>query len=108
KMIAKSRDRDVKDLVIIVLDRPRHAKLIDEIRTAGARIKLIGDGDLSAGIAAAVMGTGVHAVMGTGGAPEGVITAAAMRCLNGEILARLVIDRPELEERVAKMGIKDM
>jgi fructose-1,6-bisphosphatase class II len=108
KMIAKSLDRAVKDLVIIVLDRPRHEKLIDEIRTAGARIKLIGDGDLSAGIAAAVLGTGVHAVMGTGGAPEGVITAAAMRCLNGEILARLVIDRPELEERVAKMGIKDM
>src|SRR5579872_561507 len=108
KMIAKSLDRDVKDLVIIVLDRPRHEKLINEIRTAGARIKLIGDGDLSAGIAAAVMGTGVHAVMGTGGAPEGVITAAAMRCLNGEILARLVIDRPELEERVAKMGITDM
>jgi fructose-1,6-bisphosphatase class II len=108
KMIAKSLDRDVKDLVIIVLDRPRHEKLIDEIRTAGARIKLIGDGDLSAGIAAAVLGTGVHAVMGTGGAPEGVITAAAMRCLNGEILARLVIDRPELEQRVTKMGIKDL
>ena len=107
KMIAKSLDRDVKDLVIIVLDRPRHEKLIDEIRAAGARIKLIGDGDLSAGIAAAVLGTGVHAVMGTGGAPEGVITAAAMRCLNGEILARLVVDRPELEERIAKMGIKD-
>lgn len=107
KMIAKSLDRDVKDLVIIVLDRSRHEKLIQEIRSAGARIKLIGDGDLSAGIAAAVLGTGVHAVMGTGGAPEGVITAAAMRCLNGEILARLVIDTPELEERVAKMGIKD-
>src|SRR5438874_452401 len=107
KMIAKSLDRDVKDLVIIVLDRPRHEKLIDDIRTAGARIKLIGDGDLSAGIAAAVMGTGVHAVMGTGGAPEGVITAAAMRCLNGEIFARLVVDKPELEERVKNMGIKD-
>ena len=107
KMIAKSLDRDVKDLVIIVLDRPRHEKLISEIRATGARIKLIGDGDLSAGIAAAVLGTGVHAVMGIGGAPEGVITAAAMRCLNGEILARLVVDRPELEERVAKMGIKD-
>ena len=107
KMIAKSLDRDVKDLVIIVLDRPRHERLINDIRAAGARIKLIGDGDLSAGIAAAVMGTGVHAVMGTGGAPEGVITAAAMRCLNGEILARLVVDKPELEERVRKMGIKD-
>ena len=107
KMIAKSLDRDVKDLVIIVLDRPRHEKLINDIRATGARIKLIGDGDLSAGIAAAVLGTGVHAVMGIGGAPEGVITAAAMRCLNGEILARLVIDKPELEERIANMGIND-
>src|SRR5262249_53905114 len=86
---------------------PRHQKLIDDIRRAGARIRLITDGDLSAGIAAAVIGTGVHAVMGTGGAPEGVITAAAMRCLNGEILARLVVDKPELEERIAKMGIKE-
>jgi fructose-1,6-bisphosphatase II len=107
KAIAKSLDRDVEDLVIIVLDRPRHKKLMDDIRAAGARIKLITDGDLSAGIAAAVLGTGVHAVMGIGGAPEGVISAAAMRCLNGEILARLVIDTPELEERIARMGIKD-
>ncbi len=107
KAIAKRLDRDVHELVVMVLERPRHQKLIDDIRAAGARIKLITDGDLSAGIAAAVIGTGVHAVMGTGGAPEGVITAAAMRCLNGEILARLVIDRPELEERVEKMGIKD-
>jgi fructose-1,6-bisphosphatase/sedoheptulose 1,7-bisphosphatase-like protein len=68
---------------------------------------LIGDGDLSAGIAAAVIGTGVHAVMGSGGAPEGVITAAAIRCLNGYMLGRLVIDKPELEERIARMGIKD-
>jgi fructose-1,6-bisphosphatase II len=107
KAIARALARDVGDLVVVVLDRPRHQKLIDDIRKAGARIRLISDGDLSAGIAAAVIGTGVHAVMGTGGAPEGVITAAAMRCLNGEILARLVIDKPELEERVAKMGIKD-
>jgi len=90
-----------------VLDRPRHEKLIAEIRAAGSRIRLIGDGDLSAGIAAAVLGTGVHAVMGTGGAPEGVITAAAIRCLNGYMLGRLVIDKPELEERIARMGIKD-
>jgi fructose-1,6-bisphosphatase II len=107
KAIARRLSRDVSDLVVVVLDRPRHQKLIDEIRKAGARIRLISDGDLSAGIAAAVIGTGVHAVMGTGGAPEGVITAAAMRCLNGEILARLVIDKPELEERIARMGIKD-
>ncbi len=107
KAIAKRLDRDVEDLVVIVLDRPRHEKLINDIRAAGARIKLIGDGDLSAGISAAVVGTGVHAVMGTGGAPEGVLTAAALRCLNGQILARLVVSKPEHEERLAKMGIKD-
>ncbi|HZU44279.1 MAG TPA: class II fructose-bisphosphatase [Terriglobales bacterium] len=105
--IAKRLERDVEDLVVIVLDRPRHQKLIEDIRRAGARIKLIGDGDLSAGIAAAVIGTGVHAVMGSGGAPEGVITAAAIRCLNGYMQGRLVIDKPELEERIQKMGIKD-
>src|SRR5499427_6786777 len=107
KNIAERMERSVQDLVVVVLDRPRHEKLIADIRAAGARIRLISDGDLSAGIAAAVIGTGVHAVMGIGGAPEGVITAAAMRCLNGEILARLVIDTPQLEERIAKMGIKD-
>jgi fructose-1,6-bisphosphatase class II len=107
KNIAKRLERDVEDLVVIVLDRPRHEKLIADIRAAGARIKLISDGDLSAGIAAAVIGTGVHAVMGSGGAPEGVITAAAIRCLNGYMLGRLVINKPELEERIARMGIKD-
>ena len=106
KSIAKRLERDVEDLVV-VLDRVRHEKLIDEIRAAGARIRLIGDGDLSAGISAAVVGTGVHAVMGTGGAPEGVLTAAALRCLNGQILARLVISKPEDAERLAKMGVKD-
>src|ERR1700757_4860969 len=106
RAIAKRLNRKVEDLVIIVLDRPRHEKLIADIRAAGARIRLIGDGDLSAGIAAAVIGTGVHAVMGSGGAPEGVITAAAIRCLNGYMLGRLVV-KPEQEERLAKMGIKD-
>ena len=107
RAIARRLDRDIEDLVVIVLDRPRHEKLINDIRAAGARIRLIGDGDLSAGISAAVLGAGVHAVMGTGGAPEGVLTAAALRCLNGQILARLVVSRPEHEERLAKMGIKD-
>jgi fructose-1,6-bisphosphatase II len=107
KNIARRLQRGVDDLVVIVLDRPRHEKLIADIRKAGARIKLIGDGDLSAGIAAAVIGTGVHCVMGSGGAPEGVITAAAIRCLNGYMLGRLVINKPELEERIARMGIKD-
>jgi len=105
--IARCLERDVEDLVIIVLERPRHKTLIEQIRAAGARIRLIGDGDLSAGIAAAVMGSGVHAVMGTGGAPEGVLTAAAMRCLNGEIFARLVVNTPAHEERCRAMGITD-
>ncbi len=107
KAIAHCLDRQVKDLVIMVLDRPRHQELIQQIRTAGARIRLIGDGDLSAGIAAAVRGAGVHAVMGTGGAPEGVITAAALKCLHGEMVGRLVVNTPELHERVASMGIRD-
>src|SRR5437667_221333 len=107
KALAKALDREVHDLVIIVLDRPRHERLIADIRKAGARIRLISDGDLSAGIAAAVVGTGVHAVMGTGGAPEGVLTAAAMRCLNGEIQARLVLTKPADLERLRKMGIHD-
>ena len=105
---ASRSSRDVDDLVIIVLDRPRHEKLIADIRATGARIKLIGDGDLSAAIVAAVAGTGVHAVMGTGGAPEGVLTAAAMRCLNGEIYARLVVRTPEDEARCHAMGITDL
>jgi len=107
KAIARCLERKVEDLVVIVLDRPRHEKLIAAIRASGARIRLIGDGDLSAGIAAAVVGSGVHAVMGIGGAPEGVLTAAAMRCLNGEILARLVVSKPEHEERCRTMGITD-
>jgi len=105
--VAETLERDIDDLVIIVLDRPRHEGLIADIRKAGARIRLIGDGDLSAGIAAAVSGTGVHAVMGVGGAPEGVLTAAAMRCLNGEIQARLVLTRPSDAERLRRMGISD-
>jgi fructose-1,6-bisphosphatase class II len=108
KAIAKALERTVQDLAIMVLDRPRHEKLIAEIRAAGARIRLIGDGDLSAGIAAAVEGSGVHAVMGTGGAPEGVLTAAAMRCLGGEIFARLVMTKAEHEERCRAMGITDV
>jgi fructose-1,6-bisphosphatase class II len=105
--IAKALGRRVEDLVVVVLDRPRHERLISDIRATGARIQLIPDGDLSAGISAAVAGTGVHAVMGTGGAPEGVLTAAAMRCLHGEIFARLVVTKPEHEERSRAMGITD-
>ena len=104
RAIARALGRQVDELTVVVLDRPRHDKLISDIRATGARIRLIGDGDLSAGIAAAVSGSGVHAVMGTGGAPEGVLAAAAMQCLNGEIFARLVIAKPEDEERCRQMG----
>jgi fructose-1,6-bisphosphatase class II len=105
--IAKRLGRQVGDLVVIVLDRPRHEKLIDDIRTAGARIRLISDGDLSAGIAAAVRRTNVHAVMGIGGAPEGVLAAAAVRCLNGGMQGRLVPTKEGQEERMRAMGISD-
>ena len=108
KAIARRLGRGVDDLVVVVLDRPRHAKLIADIREAGARIRLISDGDLSAGIAASVAGTGVHAVMGSGGAPEGVLTAAALRCLNGEILGRLVVKDDAQKERMQAMGIRDV
>jgi fructose-1,6-bisphosphatase class II len=107
RAIARALERDVEDLVVIVLDRPRHEQLIQEIREAGPRIRLISDGDLSAGIAAAVVGSGVHAVMGIGGAPEGVLTAAAMRCLNGEIFGRLIVTTPEHQARCRAMGISD-
>lgn len=106
--IAAAFNRKVSDLTIVVLDRPRHEQLIADIRSAGSRIRLIPDGDLSAGISAAVRGTGVHAVMGIGGAPEGVITAAAMRCLGGEIQARLKATDAEQEERVRSMGFHDL
>jgi fructose-1,6-bisphosphatase II len=103
-LIAEALGRKVGDLTIVILDRPRHAELIDTIRGAGARIKLISDGDLSAAVSCAVMGTGVHAVMGTGGAPEGVLTAAALRCLGGEIQARLRFRNDEERARAERMG----
>ncbi|MGH9841544.1 MAG: class II fructose-bisphosphatase [Blastocatellia bacterium] len=117
--IATRLKRKVEDLTVVVLERPRHNKLIQDIRDAGARIRLISDGDLSAGISAAVAGSGVHALMGIGGGPEGVITAAAMKCLNGEIQARFMmkeqLEQPEdrakiaddIVERMQQMGIKD-
>jgi fructose-1,6-bisphosphatase II / sedoheptulose-1,7-bisphosphatase len=108
RAIARRMERNVEDLVVIVLDRPRHEKLIADIREAGARIRLIGDGDLSAGIAAAVVGRGVHAVMGIGGAPEGVLAAAALRCLNGEIQGRLMIKDAQQAERIKSMGVQDL
>lgn len=108
RSIAAAFGRQISHLTIVVLDRERHQQLVADIRQAGARIRLIPDGDLSAGISAAVRGTGVHAVFGIGGAPEGVITAAAMRCLGGEIQARLKATNEEQLERVRALGIQDL
>jgi fructose-1,6-bisphosphatase II len=101
--IAEALRRKVTDITVIILDRPRHEDLISEVRSTGARIKLITDGDLSGAISCAVQGTGVHAVMGIGGAPEGVITAAALRCLGGEIQARFRFRNDEERERAGRM-----
>jgi fructose-1,6-bisphosphatase class II len=105
--MAEAFQRDVDELTIIVLDRERHHDLIAQIREAGARIKLITDGDLSGGISAAVRGTGVHAAMGIGGAPEGVLTAAAMRCLGGRMQGKLKPLEKWQEDRLRSMGFKD-
>jgi fructose-1,6-bisphosphatase II len=105
--IAEALGRRIGDITVVILERPRHDELIAEVREAGARIQLIGDGDLSAAIACAVSGTGIHAVMGTGGAPEGVITAAALRCLGGEIQARFRYRSPEEHARGTRMGHGD-
>jgi len=105
--IAEALGRQVGDITVVILDRPRHGDLIAEVRAAGARIRLIGDGDLSAAISCAVSGTGIHAVMGIGGAPEGVITAAALRCLGGEIQARFRYRNPDEHERGTRMGHGD-
>ncbi|MBI2324512.1 MAG: class II fructose-bisphosphatase [Chloroflexi bacterium] len=107
KIIAESLNREVDDLAVIVLDRPRHEKLIADIRAAGARIKLIEDGDVIGAISAVVAGTNAHALMGIGAAPEGVIAAAALRCIGAEIQARLRFRNDEERERAKRMGITD-
>jgi fructose-1,6-bisphosphatase II len=105
--IAGALGRGVNDITVVILDRPRHEELINEVRQAGARIKLISDGDVIAAISCAVSGTGVHAVMGTGGAPEGVLTAAALRCLGGEIQARFRFRNDQERARAHAMGHTD-
>ena len=106
KIIADALHRQIGQITVVVLDRPRHDGLIEAIRQAGARIHLIGDGDLSAAISAAVSGTGIHAVMGIGGAPEGVLSAAALKCLGGEIQGRLIVDtNTASREKAEAMGV---
>jgi fructose-1,6-bisphosphatase class II len=106
RTIAACLHRKVEEITVVVLDRPRHDQLIEDIRRVGSRIHLIGDGDLSAAISAAVSGTGVHAVMGIGGAPEGVLSAAALKCLGGEIQGRLIVDtNTASREKAERMGV---
>jgi fructose-1,6-bisphosphatase II len=104
-ILAMSLKREIEDLTIVILDRDRHSDLINEVRAAGARIRLISDGDVCAAISAAVRGTAVHAVMGIGGAPEGVLAAAALKCLGGEIQARIKPRNEAEAERCRQMGV---
>lgn len=105
--IAKAHKCNIQDLTAIILDRPRHEDLIREVRSSGARIKLIGDGDVSAAIATCFKETGVDVLMGIGGAPEGVIAAAALRCVGGDMQGRLKFRNDDERARARKMGVTD-
>ena len=105
--IAKARKKSIQDLTAIILERPRHDDLIAEVREAGARIRLIGDGDVSAAIMTATEESGIDVLFGTGGAPEGVISAAAMRCMGGDMQGRVKWRSDEERERARGMGIDD-
>jgi fructose-1,6-bisphosphatase II / sedoheptulose-1,7-bisphosphatase len=107
KALALAKRVDVSDLVVCVLDRPRHQELIARIREAGARIMLISDGDVSGVIATAEAGTGVDLYLGTGGAPEGVLAAAALRCIGGQMQGRLLFRNDDERERAKRQGIED-
>lgn len=104
-ILAMCLQRDIQDLAIVILDRPRHEQLIQDVREAGARIKLISDGDLMPAVSTALIGGGIHAVMGIGGAPEAVLTAAAVKCLGGEIQARLRWRNDDEKKRASQMGL---
>lgn len=104
-VIAQSLRRPIADLTVVILDRPRHAELIEQVRATGARIRLISDGDMMPAIATALEGSGIHAVMGTGGAPEAVLSAAAIKCLGGEIQAQFRWRSAEEKARAQAMGL---
>jgi fructose-1,6-bisphosphatase II len=107
-MIANALERPINDVTVVILDRERHAELIRECRAAGARIKLISDGDVDAAIATCIEGTGIHVSMGTGGAPEGVLAAAALKCLGGGFMGRLKPRNVHEGERAKAMGFGDL
>ncbi|MGM8364761.1 class II fructose-bisphosphatase [Virgibacillus sp. W0181] len=108
KAVAEAKNKEIADVVAVVLDRPRHKELIEEIRAAGARIKLIPDGDVAGAMNTAFEETGVDILLGIGGAPEGVLAAVALKCLGGEIQGKLVPSNNEEVERCKTMGITDM
>ena len=107
RRIAEAKSCYIEDLTVVILDRPRHDKAVAEIRKAGARIHLISDGDVAPAIAAAVEGSGVDMLLGIGGAPEGVLAAAALKCMGGDMQGRLVFMNNEERERAKQMGIDD-
>lgn len=106
--VAEALGKSMDDLTVVILDRPRHNELIRQVREAGARIRLITDGDVSPAVACAIEGTGVDMMMGIGGAPEGVLAAAALRCLGGEMQGRLWPEDEEDVKRAHKLGIQDV
>lgn len=108
RRVAQAMQRDIDDITVVTMDRPRHANLIQQIRKAGARIELISDGDVNPIVNAGIEGTGVHMYIGKGGAPEGVLGAAALKCLGGDMQARLCPENEEQIQRCYKMGIKDI
>ena len=106
--LAKALNKSISETTVVILDRPRHEDLISKVRKTGARIHLIQDGDVSAAIATAWGDTGIDMLLGTGGAPEGVISAAAMKCLGGDFQGRLKFRNDQEKSRAQKMGIKDL
>lgn len=106
--VAKALNKKVSEVTVVVLDRPRHNETISRLRKMGARILLISDGDVSAGIATSWANSGIDMLVGTGGAPEGVITAAALKCLGGDFQGRLMFRNDEERRRAEKMGVKDL
>ncbi|HYD99879.1 MAG TPA: class II fructose-bisphosphatase [Alphaproteobacteria bacterium] len=106
--LAEAKGTAVSDLVVCILDRPRHAELVAKVREAGARIMLIGDGDVSGVIATSLPNSGVDMYMGSGGAPEGVLAAAALRCIGGQMQGRLLFRNDDERARADRWGVKDL
>jgi fructose-1,6-bisphosphatase II / sedoheptulose-1,7-bisphosphatase len=108
KQLAKAKKMEISDLVACILDRPRHSDLIARVRAAGARIMLISDGDVAGAISTATPGSGVDIYMGSGGAPEGVLAAAALRCIGGQMQGRLVFRNDDEKSRARRLGVTDL